>query len=281
MNNSLNHMVRNSAHPRTPYVPPLYAAIPPGTSPLTRDEEADLFAKMANGDDDARTTLVNRNRGLVVNVAAYYGMGLDITADLIQEGMIGLLRAMELFDPDRGFKFSTFAVHHIRSTCQKALSRYTRIFYLPNHTIGRLYKLKQAYNRVQSNTTREPTIEELSTESGIGRRKVQQIMEVAALRAHVCSTTSSDDTPGKDIEQIPGIADERADCAISEVESAVDVKRLLDCLTAEERYIIEQRFGLQDGVARIWSEVSEAHSTKQAQTVGYEALEKLRKAANE
>ena len=97
----------------------------------------------------------------------------------------------------------------------------------------------------------------------------------------MCSTTSSDDTPGKDIEQIPGIADERADCAISEVESAVDVKRLLDCLTAEERYIIEQRFGLQDGVARIWSEVSEAHSTKQAQTVGYEALEKLRKAANE
>ena len=221
---------------------------------LTQEEEIDLAVRIMNGDEAAKKRLSEANLRLVVSIAKrYLGRGMHFL-DLIQEGNLGLIKAVDKFDYTKGFKFSTYATWWIRQAITRAIADQARTIRIPVHMVETINKVKRARSQLLHENAHEPSAEEIADELDMPVEKVREIMRVA-------QDPVSLETPiGEEEDSHLGdfIEDEQAtapDDAVSSIMLKKQMEEVLNTLTPRETRVIRLRFGLDDGRSRTLEEV--------------------------
>lgn len=249
------------------------------TDLLTPDQEVELAERIKKGDPEARSHMIRANLRLVVKIAQdYANYGLPLL-DLISEGNIGLMKAVERFDPNKGGKLSTYAAWWIKQSIKRALANQSKTIRLPVHMVDKISKMRRVAMAMSEELGREPTDDELSEEIGIDRAKLSQL-KVASMRpASLDAPISEDDST--EFGEIVG--DETAQTPfemLSHKNMHGQLDGLLTVLDERERKIIDARFGLNGQKARTLEEVGQEFGVtreriRQLQNI---ALRKLRRA---
>lgn len=244
---------------------------------LTSEEEKELAKRIDAGDKEAEQELIEANLRLVVSIAKkYVGQGLDFL-DLIQEGNLGLMKAIQKFDHERGFRFSTYATWWIKQRINRALADKSRTIRVPAHIWESINKYVKIFNRLAGDLNREPTLEELAAEMGVEEDKVKKIQKLIQDPISLDTPVGEDNDCylGEVIED-PNIAspDELADKDMLKQE----LEGVLDTLDEREKRILQLRFGLLDGRPRTLREIGQDYdlSRERIRQIEKKALQRLR-----
>ena len=244
---------------------------------LSLEEEQELSRRVAEGDEQAKNILAESNLRLVVSIAKrYVGRGL-LFLDLIQEGNIGLMKAVEKFDYDKGYKFSTYATWWIRQAITRALADQARTIRVPVHMVETINKMARIERQMTLELNREPTDQELAKKMGLSVDKIVEIRKIS-------HDPVSLETPiGEEDDSHLGdfLADERT---MSPEEFATyeilkdELREVLDTLTVREKEVLELRFGLFDGSSHTLEEVGKQFKVtrERIRQIEAKALRKLR-----
>jgi RNA polymerase primary sigma factor len=251
-----------------------------GQTPLlTPAQEVELAARIKKGDKEARAQMIKANLRLVVKIAHDYGnLGLPLL-DLVSEGNIGLMKAVERFDPAKGGKLSTYAAWWIKQSIKRALANQSKTIRLPVHLVDKIAKIKRVSLSMSEELGREPTDQELADEVGLSAAKLSQLRTVSIRPASLDAPMNDED--GTEFGEIVGDVD-AVDPAenLSDKNLQEEISDLLRVLDDRERKIIMSRFGLDGGNSRTLEEVGEKFGVtreriRQLQNI---ALAKLRRA---
>ena len=248
---------------------------------LTVEQEVDLAAKIKKGDKAARSLMIRSNLRLVVKIAHdYANLGLPLL-DLISEGNIGLMKAVERFDPAKGGKLSTYAAWWIKQSIKRALANQSKTIRLPVHLVDKISKMRRVAMQMSEELGREPTDEELAEEVGLAAGKVSQLKIVSIRPASLDAPISDEDSTefGEIVGDLEALTPFEQ---LRDQDLREELGDLVDVLEDREKRIIYSRFGLDGGKGKTLEEVGKKFGVtreriRQVQNI---ALKKLRRALN-
>ena len=244
---------------------------------LTPEEEMDLSVRVADGDEEARNILAESNLRLVVSIAKrYVGRGL-LFLDLIQEGNIGLMKAVEKFDFGKGYKFSTYATWWIRQAITRALADQARTIRVPVHMVETINKMARIQRQMTLELNREPSDEELAKKMGISVDKVREVIKISQDPVSLETPIGEEDDShlGDFIKDESSLSPE--EYATNEILKE-EIKSVLSTLQPREQQVLELRFGLIDGTSYTLEEVGKRFNVtrERIRQIEAKALRKLR-----
>jgi RNA polymerase primary sigma factor len=246
------------------------------TALLTADQEKELSHRIHDGEKEARDQMVRANLRLVVNIArSYTGKGLPLQ-DLIEEGNLGLLRAVEGFDPTMNTRFSTYASYWIKQSIKRALINSAKTIRIPAYMVELLTKWRRATTKLVDQLKRTPTPEEIAAELGIAKKKLRIVKK--AIQLYNATPQSEQSESGWSLGEM--VADERnkdPETEMVENDNLTHVKQMLATMDSREATILRMRFGLDDAEPKTLKEIGESLglTRERVRQIENEALDKL------
>lgn len=247
---------------------------------LTYEEEVELAARVRRGDLQAKDRLVEANMRLVINIAKNYHNSLVPFEDLVQEGAIGLMTAAERFDPDKGYRFSTYATHWIRQAISRAIDNKAKAIRIPAHVSESLRKLERIRTLHLRERGEEPSIEELAGEMGMSLRKVSALMLAGQDPVSLDMLVGDEENTTLAALLNDRTAANPQDTVLG-AEMQKEIDSLMLVLTPREREIMRRRLGFDEDAGQVLQEIGEQlHiSRERVRQIEVQALRKLKFAA--